>query len=169
MKIVTVGILAPPNVPSFFVLVMPAARYPARKLDWAVLKTSGLRFLAAGYVFGSLLSTIANLMSGFFLAAASVSSLSRKPTVTMMLQFASTIDWMFFAKSAAVWDSTSPVSMPNSVLASVRPLYEVWLNPLSSKPPESETMQALKSPPDALALVLPLGAADGVLVPGAWA
>ena len=135
-----------------------------------MLKTSGLRFLAAGYVFGSLLSTMANLMSGFFLAAARVSSLSRKPTVTMMLQLASTIDWMFLAKSAAVWDSTSPVSMPNSVLASVRPLYEVWLNDLSSKPPESETMQALKPPPPhALALVLPLGAADGVLVPGAWA
>ena len=69
-----------------------------------------------------MLSTIANLMSVFFLAAAKVSSLSRKPTVTMMLQFASTIDWMFLAKSAAVWDSTSPVSMPNSVFASVIPL-----------------------------------------------
>ena len=44
------------------------------------------------------------------------------------------------------------------VLASVRPLYEVWLNDLSSKPPESETMQALKSPPRRLALALEPGA-----------
>ena len=48
MKIVTVGILAPPKVPTFLVWLMPAARYPARKLDSAVLKTSGLRFLTAG-------------------------------------------------------------------------------------------------------------------------
>ena len=92
------------------------------KLDWAVLNTSGFRLVAAGYFSGSLLSTIANLMSVFFLAAARVSSLSRKPTVTMMLQSASTMDWMFLAKSAAFWDSTSPVSMPSSALASVRPL-----------------------------------------------
>src|SRR5215210_5220710 len=89
---------------------------------------------------------MANLMSGFFFAAATVSSLSRKPTVTIILQS-----------------------------ASVRPLYEVWLNDLSSKPPESDTMQALKSellaPPLALALLLllALGAADEPPVPGAWA
>src|SRR5690606_29019659 len=51
----------------------------------------------------------------------------------------------FLAKSAVLVDSTWPVSMPSSVLASVRPLYEVWLNDLSSKPPASDTMQALKS------------------------
>src|ERR671920_1881935 len=100
-----------------------------------------------------------NLTSVFFFAAASVSSLSRKPTVTTMLQLASTMDLMFLAKSAVVGDSTSPVSMPSSVLASVRPLYEVWLNDLSSKPPESDTMQALNAspPPDEDALPL----ADG--------
>ena len=65
---------------------------------------------------------MANLMSGLALAAASVSSLSRKPTVTMTLQSASTIDWMFLAKSAAVCDSTSPVSMLSSSAASCSPL-----------------------------------------------
>src|ERR687889_1376640 len=118
---------------------------------------------------------MANLMSGFFFAAATVSSLSRKPTVTIMLQSASTIDWMFPAKSEALEDSTSPVSMPSSLAASVRPLYEVWLNDLSSKPPESDTMQALKSellalaPALALPLLLALGAADEPPVPGASA
>jgi hypothetical protein len=46
------------------------------------------------------------------------------------------------------------------------------LNDLSSKPPESETMQALKAAPDALALGAlagALGAADEPPVPGAWA
>src|SRR5215212_4262492 len=110
-------------------------------------------------------------MSLFFFAAARVSSLSRKPTVTMMLQFASTIDWMFLAKSEAVLDSTSPVGMPSWVLASVSPLYEVWLNDLSSKPPESDTMQALNpAPPPADALALAGGAAEvSPPVPGALA
>src|SRR3954469_19376210 len=114
-------------------------------------------------------------MSLFFFAAARVSSLSRKPTVTMMLQFASTIDWMFLAKSEAVLDSTSPVGMPSWVFASVSPLYEVWLNDLSSKPPESDTMQALNpAPPPADVLELALAPAGGAAevpppVPGALA
>src|SRR4029450_2469016 len=75
----------------------------------------------------------------------------------------------FLAKSAAVCDSTWPVSMPSSVFASVKPLYDVWLNDLSSKPPESDTMQALKAAPPALALGAlagALGAAEEAPVPG---
>src|SRR3954453_14175633 len=98
-------------------------------------------------------------MSGFFLAAARVSSLSRKPTVTITLQSASTIDWMLPAKSEAFFDSTWPVGMPSPDAASVIPLYEVWLNDLSSNPPESDTMQALN--PALLALALPLALALG--------
>src|SRR3712207_4720963 len=62
--------------------------------------------------------------------------------------------------------------MPSWVLASVSPLYEVWLNDLSSNPPESETMHALNPAPPAEALVLALvvGAAEvPVPVPGASA
>jgi hypothetical protein len=46
---------------------------------------------------GLLESTMAKLTFGFFLAAARVSSASRKPTVTIILHLASTIDWMFLA------------------------------------------------------------------------
>src|SRR4051794_23556114 len=61
--------------------------------------------------------------------------------------------------------------MPSWVLASVRPLYAVWLNDLSSKPPESETMHALNAaspaPPEEAD---PLGAAElPASVPGACA
>src|SRR3954452_25457353 len=114
---------------------------------------------------------MAKSMSGFFLAAARGSSLSRKPTVTITLHSASTIDWMLPAKSEAFFDSTWPVGMPSSDAASAMPLYEVSLNDLSSNPPESETMQALNPALLALALplVLALGAAEEPPVPGAWA
>ena len=36
MKIVTGGIFRPPYVPTTPVLLMPAARYPARNAAWAV-------------------------------------------------------------------------------------------------------------------------------------
>src|SRR3954465_11694971 len=61
--------------------------------------------------------------------------------------------------------------MPSWVLASVRPLYAVWLNDLSSKPPESETMHALNAASPAPAEEAdPLGAAElPASVPGACA
>ena len=121
MKMVTVGILSPPKVPTLPCLDIPAAAYPARKLDCAVLNTNGLRFLISSAPSG-VLSTIAKSMSGLAFAAATVASASRKPTVMMLLHLASTIDWMFLAKSAALEDSTWPVSIPSSSLASVRPL-----------------------------------------------
>src|SRR6188472_188511 len=83
-------------------------------------------------------------MSGFFLAAASVASPSRKPTVVMMLQFCWTIWLMLSAYCESPVDSTFAVWMPNWVPASVWPFSAVWLKPLSSNPPESETMHALK-------------------------
>src|SRR3954452_10494791 len=84
-------------------------------------------------------------MSGFFLAAASVASPSRKPTVVMLLQPAFTISSMLSAYSASEEDSTSAVVTPRSAAALTRPSCEVWLKDLSSNPPESDTMQALKS------------------------
>src|SRR6478672_788281 len=82
---------------------------------------------------------------GFFFAAARVASPSRKPTVVMELQPCLTSASMLSAYSESELDSTCAVWTPRSVLASVRPLSEVWLNDLSSKPPESETSHALKS------------------------
>ena len=61
------------------------------------------------------------------------------------LQPWSTSALMLSAYSESEFDSTCAVWMPRSALASVRPLSEVWLNDLSSKPPESETSHALKS------------------------
>src|SRR5215208_4543891 len=81
----------------------------------------------------------------FFLAAARVASPSRKPTVVMLWQSAATIAWMLSANSEGALDSTSPVWTDMSSSAFTRPSCEVWLNDLSSKPPESDTMQALKS------------------------
>src|SRR6478672_13736180 len=82
---------------------------------------------------------------GFALAAASVASPRRKPTVVIELQPCLTSALMLSAYSESEFDSTCAVWTPRSVFASVRPLSEVWLNDLSSKPPESETSQALKS------------------------
>src|ERR671929_336061 len=83
-------------------------------------------------------------MSGFFLAAASVASPRRKPTVVMLLHFCCTIASMLSLNSEGEFDSTSPVLMPRSCAAFSSPSCEVWLNDLSWKPPESDTMQALK-------------------------
>src|SRR4051794_36828904 len=83
--------------------------------------------------------------SGFFFAAASVASPSRKPTVVIELQPSLTIALMLSAYSASEFDSTSAVWTPNCSAAATRPSWPVWLNDLSSKPPESDTMQALKS------------------------
>src|SRR6478752_3607612 len=82
---------------------------------------------------------------GFALAAASVASPSRKPTVVIELQPCLTSALMLSAYSESEFDSTWAVWTPRSALASVRPLSEVWLNDLSSKPPESDTSHALKS------------------------
>ena len=60
-------------------------------------------------------------------------------------QSSSTIAWMLSANSEGALDSTSPVWTPMFSAALCRPSCEVWLNDLSSKPPESDTMQALKS------------------------
>src|SRR5689334_15504761 len=103
-------------------------------------------------------------MSGFFLAAARVASPSRKPTVVMMLHFCCTIWLMLSAYCESPVDSTLAVWMPNWVAASVWPLSAVWLKPLSSKPPESETMHALKF---GLAGTLEDGAAADVVSVGA--
>jgi hypothetical protein len=84
-------------------------------------------------------------VSGFRLAAAAVASPRRKPTVVMMLQFSCTIALMLSGKSDGEFDSTSAVCTPSSSAARSMPSCEVWLNDLSLKPPESETMQALKS------------------------
>src|SRR3954451_1851508 len=84
-------------------------------------------------------------MSGFFFAAASVASPRLKPTVVMLLHFSFTIASTLSAYSDGEFDSTSAVCTPRSVLAFSRPSWEVWLNDLSLKPPESETMHALKS------------------------
>src|ERR671921_663007 len=84
-------------------------------------------------------------MSGFFFAAASVASPRRKPTVVMLLQFCCTIASMLSLNAEGEFDSTSPVLTPSVCLAVSSPSCEVWLNDLSWKPPESETMQALKS------------------------
>jgi hypothetical protein len=62
----------------------------------------------------------------------------------MTLHFSRIRALMLSAYSASDCDSTSPVLMPRSSLAATRPSCDVWLNDLSSKPPESETMQALK-------------------------
>src|SRR5919205_1170021 len=83
-------------------------------------------------------------MSGFFLAAASVASPRRKPTVVMLLHFCWTIASMLSLNSDGEFDSTSPVLTPRSCAAFSRPSWEVWLNDLSWNPPESETMHALK-------------------------
>src|SRR6478672_11522759 len=72
---------------------------------------------------------------GFALAAASVASPSRKPTVVIELQPCLTSALMLSAYSESEFDSTW----------AVWPLSEVWLNDLSSKPPESDTSHALKS------------------------
>ena len=57
--------------------------------------------------------------------------------------------WMSWLMLSAYWsspvDSTCAVWMPNWSPASVWPFSAVWLKPLSSNPPESETMHALKS------------------------
>src|SRR5680860_334712 len=84
-------------------------------------------------------------MSGLAFAAASVASPSRKPTVVIWLQSCWTRASMLSAYSESDCDSISAVVTPRLVLAFTRPSCEVWLNDLSSKPPESETMQALKS------------------------
>ena len=60
-------------------------------------------------------------------------------------QSSSTIAWMLSVNSEGALDSTSPVCTPIVSAALSRPSCEVWLNDLSSKPPESDTMQALKS------------------------
>src|SRR3954447_14106729 len=83
-------------------------------------------------------------MSGFFLAAARVASPRRKPTVVISLQFCWTIWLMLSAYCSSPVDSTCAVWMPNWLPASVWPFSAVWLKPLSSNPPESETMHALK-------------------------
>ena len=57
-----------------------------------MLNSSGFRFAIGA--FGAE-STIANLMFGFALAAASVASSSLKPTATMTLHFGVTIAVMF--------------------------------------------------------------------------
>src|SRR4029453_17169915 len=60
--------------------------------------------------------------------------------------------------------------MPSSACASVKPLWEVWLNDLSLKPPSSETMQALKPAPRAAgAPGLSAAGGDAPPVPGASA
>src|SRR6476646_8481858 len=82
---------------------------------------------------------------GFALAAASVAAPSRKPTVVIELQPCLTSALMLSAYSESEFDSTWAVWTPRSAFASVRPLSEVWLNDLSSKPPESDTSHALKS------------------------
>src|SRR3954447_25306679 len=83
-------------------------------------------------------------MSGFFFAAASVASPRLKPTVVMLLQSCCTIASTLFFYSEGEFDSTSPVLTPRSLAAFSRPSCEVWLNDLTWKPPESETMHALK-------------------------
>src|SRR3954470_11287709 len=83
-------------------------------------------------------------MSGFFFAAASVASPRRKPTVVMLLQSCCTIASMLSLNSDGELDSTSPVLTPRCFAADTSPSCEVWLKDLSWKPPESETMQALK-------------------------
>src|SRR5690606_11009739 len=80
-----------------------------------------------------------------FFAAFKVASASRKPTVMMLLQPALTISLMLSSNSVCACDSISPSCTPSCSAASSRPSCEVWLNDLSSKPPSSETMQALKS------------------------
>src|SRR5919112_2234524 len=83
-------------------------------------------------------------MSGFFFAAASVASPRLNPTVVMLLHFCCTIASTLSLYSAGEFDSTSPVLTPRSLAAASSPSCEVWLKDLSWKPPESETMQALK-------------------------
>ena len=58
-----------------------------------MLNSSGFRFGILALAGAE--STIANLMSGFALAAASVASSSLKPTATMTLHLALTIAVMF--------------------------------------------------------------------------
>ena len=71
------------------VCVRDAATYPAMKAGSAVLKISPLALLTPSK---ELLSTIANLVSGFCFAAASVALARAKPTVTMTPHLASIID-----------------------------------------------------------------------------
>ena len=87
-----------------------------------------------------------------------------KPTVTTMLQPALTIWSMLVAKSEVVLDCASFCLTPSWATASVRPLWEVWLKDLSSKPPASETMQAVKSEAGAAAVEAPPAGADGAAV-----
>ena len=69
----------------------------------------------------SLSSMIAKFTSGLAFAAFSVASFSRKPTVTTRLQFASTMLWMFGAKSFSLFDSALLYFTPREPAACWRP------------------------------------------------